>query len=145
MYTVTKEIQFDMAHRVPNHKSKCRNLHGHRYKVVVCAGIPYLQREGSDEGMVVDFGDLKRFMMEEIHDVFDHGAAFYHKDHLMNTAMNAVNDFGNLHWVSFIPTAENLAKHFYDLLVEAMGEHQLWWIEWVEVYETPTSVARYTA
>jgi 6-pyruvoyltetrahydropterin/6-carboxytetrahydropterin synthase len=142
MITVTKEIQFDMAHRVPNHKSKCRNLHGHRYKVVVCAGIEELQTEGSSEGMVVDFGDIKAMMMKQIHDPYDHGAMFSRTDTWTPLWEELQARGSNVHFVDFIPTAENLAQFFYEVLTDYMGE-QFWWVEWVEVHETPTSVARY--
>lgn len=79
--TATREIQFDAAHRVPNHSSKCRNLHGHRYKVQMSVGCVDLGKEGtSEEGMVLDFGFMKKLLMEEIHNVADHATLLYAKD-----------------------------------------------------------------
>ena len=72
MYTISKEIQFDAGHRVPLHTSKCKNPHGHRYRVVA-----FLEGElitsGPETGMVRDFSHVKQALTEFVHDVFDHG------------------------------------------------------------------------
>jgi 6-pyruvoyltetrahydropterin/6-carboxytetrahydropterin synthase len=145
-FQVRKEVQLDMAHRVPNHKSKCRNLHGHRYKVEAVFSGP-LEESGSSEGMVIDFGDIKTWMMDLIHDPFDHGAMFY-KDDTYKFAWKGLHDEGmNVHFVDFVPTAENLAKYFYDLLEDRISEfvaNQIC-LDYVRVFETPTSVAIYPA
>ena len=78
---ITKEIGIDMGHRVPNHKSKCRNPHGHRYTLEVTITAPLIDTDGaSDEGMIFDFGDIKKHMMEKIHDVLDHGFMYNYLD-----------------------------------------------------------------
>lgn len=70
---ITKEIGIDMAHRVPNHGSKCRNLHGHRYKIEVGVDDKLITKEGDPaEGMVIDFSDLKKVMMDYIDASYDH-------------------------------------------------------------------------
>lgn len=144
MFVVTKEIEFDAAHRVPNHKSKCRNLHGHRYKVIAAVQAPNLHREGSDEGMVVDFGDLKTLMMETIHDVHDHGAIFYADDELCGVWRQLTGM--RIEYWDVVPTAENMAGvFFYELQLH--DRHPFWisnGLQYVEVWETPTSKARYT-
>ena len=59
---ITKCLEIDMGHRVPNHKSKCATPHGHRYKIEVGVDDKVIDTKGvSDEGMVIDFGD-KRFI-----------------------------------------------------------------------------------
>jgi len=151
LFTVTKDVEFDMGHRVPNHKSKCRNPHGHRYKVAVTIEGT-LQREGSSEGMVEDFGDLKQVMMEKIHDPLDHGFMVYRDDFQLVAAF--IHDeteegdeesqlYPKHDWkvivVDFVPTAENLARWCYDRL----REHYPLTIRFVEVWETPTSKATY--
>lgn len=55
--SVSKDVQFDAGHRVPSHASKCRNPHGHRYRVVAyCVGDVVEDGGSADDGMVVDFG-----------------------------------------------------------------------------------------
>ena len=68
--TIRRYVETDTGHRVPNHKSKCKHLHGHRYRfeaeiegdVVEVSGV-------SDEGMLMDFSDISKVLMEHVHDV----------------------------------------------------------------------------
>jgi 6-pyruvoyltetrahydropterin/6-carboxytetrahydropterin synthase len=143
VYTVSKEVEFDAGHRVPNHKSKCRNPHGHRYRLrVTITGELVTAGGASDEGMLADFGDLKGIMTEKVHDVLDHGFIMYSGDTITKMMFAAVNDTFKVIVVPFIPTAENLAKWCWDQLeadVRTMGfELQL-----IELWETPTSLATY--
>lgn len=138
---ITKEIEIDMGHRVTNHKSKCASLHGHRYKIEVGVDDKVITTSGSsDEGMVIDFGDLKEIMVSKIDKQFDHGFVLWEGD----TLVQAIH--GDLHTkstiVSFIPTAENLAKHWYELIKTPLVERGIK-IKHVKVWETPTSTATY--
>lgn len=138
--TITKIIEWDMGHRVPNHKSKCRNLHGHRYRLEVSLSGPLIKNEGSsDEGMVFDFGDIKQIMMTEIHDVLDHGFMCYELDPFLN----CIDGFETkLILVTFIPTAENIVKWCFEQLryrFETGIE-----VVHLKLYETPNSWAEYS-
>lgn len=156
-FLVTKTIEFDAAHRVPDHKSKCFNLHGHRYKVEATAvwnmDDDDLNRGSgeSDDGMVVDFGDLKKAMMESIHDQYDHASIFYQGDPL---GLDLHRFWGSsasspprmkVWLVDFIPTAENLAQSFWwEISNHPLHKDQtLWTLMEVTVWETPTSKATY--
>lgn len=142
---VTKQIEIDMGHRVPNHKSKCRNIHGHRYVIEVGVFDKIIDDKGaSDEGMVIDFSDLKDIMMSEIDAVYDHSFTISDEDEfvsmfyeLKRTKKQKINI------VEFIPTAENLAKHWYRLISDKLLERNIA-IKYVKVWETPTSTAIYT-
>ena len=152
MYVISKEVEFDTGHRVPNHDSKCRNPHGHRYKVRVhIQGELVTTKGASNQGMLADFGDLKTLMTERIHDVLDHAFVMWEHDDAMMGAFGVYpsasgwdNENGfKIVVVPFIPTAENIAKWCWDQLewlVTGMGFD----LSLVEVYETPTSVARYS-
>lgn len=159
-HLATREIGIDAAHRVPNHHSKCRNLHGHRYTVQATARGPLLEA-GSSEGMVVDFSFLKTMMMEEIDAPCDHGLILWLKDPLLATliegfvwrsyAPDAIMDlsstFGKIHAVPFVPTAENLARYWYERISKKMltalpGSVTL---ASLRVYETPNCWADYPA
>jgi 6-pyruvoyltetrahydropterin/6-carboxytetrahydropterin synthase len=137
---VTKCLEIDMGHRVPNHKSKCKNLHGHRYKIEVGVDDKVVTTKGkSNEGMVIDFGDLKDIMVKHIDNVFDHGLVLYDCDILSPL----FEDFDlKIVFVPFIPTAENLAKEWYEIL-EAELQLKKIKIKYVKVWETPTSTATY--
>lgn len=105
-----KEFTFDAAHTLTWHGGKCSNLHGHTYRLIV--GVT---GEKDKDGIIMDFGDLKRIVKEEILDVHDH---------------SCLNDaFEN-------PTAEIMAEAFLQRL-NAIDNR----ITHVELYETPTSSA----
>ena len=147
-FVVSKEIEFDAGHRVPLHESKCRNPHGHRYRVIayVCGD---LQEEGAATGMVLDFTDIKAALTELIHDKYDHGFIIYAGDSEMLNAFRiyyvdkktgvGVND-GNykIIVVDWTPTAEEMARSVYNDLIERLPG-----LIRVDVYETPTSCATY--
>lgn len=143
-FRVTKEVEFDAGHRVPLHDSKCRNPHGHRYKVAVTVEGP-LADEGSGTGMVIDFAHIKKLLTERVHDVYDHGFIIWDGDTDMGAFLTTARV---LSWkvitVPWHPTAENMAKAVYDELadpIETMADGVR--LVDVQVWETPTSVAWY--
>jgi len=113
--TIKRWIETDTGHRVPNHKSKCKHMHGHRYRwqaeiegdVVTESGV-------SEEGMLIDFSDISRILTEHIHDVVDHAFIVYQGDEEARTALEALGSEHRTVVVSFIPTAENLAKWAFE-------------------------------
>lgn len=162
MYIIEKEVGLDAGHRVPTHGSKCRNLHGHRYTVIAIVQAPEVvpdEAEANNSGMVMDFGALKQGLLEVVHDPYDHKLILWHKDPLL-TGENATKMREVLYSVGIIseineaesgvilvpciPTAENLAKHWYLLLQEWL-KFEAPWANLVElvVWETPTSKACY--
>jgi 6-pyruvoyltetrahydropterin/6-carboxytetrahydropterin synthase len=137
MFEITKEIEFDAGHRVPLHESKCRNPHGHRYRIVAHVEGELIT-EGPESGMVRDFSIIKELLTTVVHDRFDHGFIVAESDANMRTALDA-----DVTWkvivVPFFPTAENLAKAIYeDLQAEGLSG-----LRQIDVWETPTSCAKY--
>lgn len=140
---VSKQVEFDAAHRVPYHESKCKHLHGHRYRVVAFCEGPVIpdSEQRADAGMVIDFGDIKAALTEEIHDVFDHRTIVWIRDDKLRAAL--LDYFPeSVRCVECIPTAENLAVEFYRRLKARLSRGGIKLLA-VEVYETPTSIARY--
>lgn len=138
MIVIAKTLEFDMGHRVPNHKSKCRNLHGHRYKVTFFISGPISTQAGaSDESMVMDFSDITSILKKHIDDHYDHKTILYCKDELLKVLPEA---YGVLS-VDYIPTAEEIAEKLHSeaevLLINFKG---ITCVK-VELYETPTSLA----
>lgn len=83
---VSRQIEWDMGHRVMNHNSKCKNLHGHRYKMEICMKGKLIEKENdSSQGMVIDFGDIKSITLTFINDVLDHGFMVWEKDKLLTS------------------------------------------------------------
>jgi 6-pyruvoyltetrahydropterin/6-carboxytetrahydropterin synthase len=154
---ISREVEFDAGHRVPNHESKCRNPHGHRYRVVATITGRLVDRSGaSDEGMVVDFGRLSELLKKYVHDIYDHGFIVHDSDQDMLTALdvdaNETNPTSTYGWkvivVDWIPTAENMARAIFEDLwdhvmdLDANGRVTL---AGIDVYETPKSKATYWA
>lgn len=140
---VIKEIQWDMGHRVTNHRSLCRNLHGHRYKAEICVEGELASKKGiSDEGMVIDFGDIKTIATKHVHDVLDHGFMVWDKDRLLVNFFKKNKNLKHI-IVPFVPTSENIAawifiildKHFKDKYKTGLKLNS------IKLWETPTSVA----
>lgn len=140
---VIKEIQWDMGHRVTNHHSHCKNLHGHRYKAEIIVEGNLVSKSGiSDEGMVIDFGDIKKFATQYVHDVLDHGFMLWNKDKVLVDFFKNNPDQKHI-IVPFVPTSENIAAwifnqldgHFNDKYNTGLMLHS------IKLWETPTSVA----
>ncbi len=147
-YITSKEVEFDYGHRIQNHASKCKNLHGHRAKLVMEVSGP-LQLAGSSTGMVIDFGELKTLLME-IHDMLDHGLILESTDPLSCEIRSMLPDqvkafgFGKVQLVPWTPTAENLAHFCFSYLderVQSTFRNPEIRVERVVFYETPTSSA----
>lgn len=146
---ISKEIQFDAGHRVPRHGSKCRSVHGHRYRAVVsCRGTIVQEAGAADEGMLIDFGDLKTFMQAEIHDVLDHSLIVYERDVTLIMAMQSIDDNEEDYkqkvvLFPYVPTAENVARWCFQKL-QPLVEHHFrdnLVLHQVAIWETPTSAA----
>ena len=143
---VVKIIQWDMGHRVMNHRSICKGLHGHRYKAEICIQGDMIDIEGvSEEGMVVDFSDIKEIALSFIHSKLDHAFMVWDQDKEMIDFFNSSKGHKPV-VVPFTPTAENVAKYIFDTLspkiIDSYGNglHLMS----VKVWETPTSYAVYS-
>lgn len=136
MYYLKTSSSFDSAHFLSGYDGKCRNIHGHRWTVEVRIKGSELQQSGTEKGMLVDFGNLKK-SVRELADSFDH-ALIYEKGSLKPETVQALNDEDfRLIEVDFRPTAENFARFFYGILSEDFD------VADVTVYETPDNCAVY--
>ena len=140
---ITTRLEFDAGHRIPNHKSQCRNLHGHRYVLeITLSGNIITQKEVSEDGMVMDFSDVKRIARESVVDVWDHAFLVFKGDQVV---LDFLNSLPNHKTVIFptVPTAENMAAEAFKILKnqyqDTYGNHLK--IERVRLYETPNSWA----
>ncbi|MDR2912012.1 MAG: 6-carboxytetrahydropterin synthase QueD [Alistipes sp.] len=117
MIQITKEFSFEMAHALEGHDGACSRIHGHSYRLwVTVSGEPSADGTSPKQGMVVDFGDLKRIVTEQIVDRFDH--AFVVRRTAANSALvDAMSaHYDGVRSVEWQPTSENLVAHFADLL-----------------------------
>lgn len=140
---ITKEFTFEMSHVLSGYDGPCRNIHGHSYKLfVTVAGIPLKDAGNPKHGMVMDFTDMKRIVVNEIVDVFDHAAAIpgdldSHKTEAFRKM------FGNVIVVDYQPTCENLVIDFAGRIKKQLpGNVRL---HSLRLYETATSYAEWVS
>ena len=117
MYKLSKKFKFAAAHRLPqlsdNHQ--CSKIHGHNYSVIV----DLYSNKLNDDEFVIDFGDLKSFQ-KYLDKYFDHAIMVYNQDKKMYKILELdkkenLNIFKVVK-LDFIPTSENLAKHFCNVI-----------------------------
>jgi len=90
---ITTRLEFDSGHRIPNHKSQCRNLHGHRYVLeITLSGDIITQENASENGMVMDFSDVKSIAKESVVNVWDHAFLVYQHDTEVLNFLNSLPD-----------------------------------------------------
>ena len=112
---IRRWVETDTGHRVPNHKSKCRHMHGHRYRWEAELEGDVVTQEGvSEEGMLMDFSDVSAILNQYVHDVVDHAFIVYEGDKEALAALSQMGDEHRTLVVPFIPTAENLAKWAFE-------------------------------
>lgn len=140
---ITTRLEFDAGHRIPSHKSQCRNLHGHRYAIEITLSGDIIRQEGSsDDGMVMDFSDVKTIARASVVDVWDHAFIVYRGDTAVLNFLDTLPGHKTVVMDS-IPTAENMAAEAFRLLKsryqDVYGNHLR--LERVRLYETPNSWA----
>lgn len=118
MVTIIRRfVETDTGHRVPNHKSKCKHIHGHRYRwEAEIEGDVILENGVSDEGMVMDFADISEILKKNIHDLVDHAFIVYEMDEKALEALSVLEESHRTVIVPFIPTAENLARWAFEII-----------------------------
>ncbi len=131
MFRVSREIDFCYGHRLPGYSGKCRHLHGHNGKAI----ITIQSDELNDQGMVLDFAEIKQVVNRWVEDHLDHRMILSRDD----PAVPALEKLGEpLFLLDGIPTAESIAKLIYDYAVE-----QGFPVVEVRLWETPRCCATY--
>ena len=119
---ITSRMEFDAGHRIPNHKSTCKNLHGHRYAIEVSLSGEIIQQEDqSDFGMVLDFKDAKELIRSTIVDPWDHAFIVYKEDVEVLNFLNQIKDHKTV-ILDRVPTAENMALIAFQMLEAAFKD-----------------------
>lgn len=139
MIEITRKVEFDAGHRIPDHQSKCCNIHGHRYVVEATLCGEVVGESGRpDTGMVLDFGDLKDAMNKAVGEAWDHALLVYSGDTELMAAVKCMPRDHKTIVLTVVPTVENLViiaamriKHFLGM-ARANGS-----LVHVRMYETP--------
>lgn len=140
---ITTRLEFDAGHRIPDHKSQCRNLHGHRYVMeITLSGDIISEEKSSENGMVMDFSDVKRIARESVVELWDHAFLVFKQDTTVLDFLNSLPDHKTVVFPT-VPTAENMAAEAFKILKgqykSIYGNHLK--LERVRLYETPNSWA----
>ena len=110
---ITKQFTFETGHALYGYDGKCKNVHGHSYKLsVTVIGSPITDSSNVKFGMVIDFTDLKKIVKEEIVDQFDHATVFNQNTPHVELAKELQNRGHHVILVDYQPTSENMVVDF---------------------------------
>ena len=141
---ITKQFSFETGHALYGYDGKCRNVHGHSYRLSVSViGTPITDANNVKFGMVIDFSDLKKIVKEEIVNVFDHATVFNQNTPHVELAKELSDRGHNVLLVDYQPTSEmmviDFAEKIKNRLPKTIQLHSL------RLQETATSYAEWFA
>ncbi len=136
---ITRRLEFDAGHRIPDHKSQCRHLHGHRYALEITLAGDIIRQDGdAANGMVMDFSEIKVLARQHLIDLWDHAFLVYAGDTPVVQFLQTLPEHKTV-VLECIPTAENLAEQAFAILDGVYRDtygNRLH-LERVRLYETP--------
>jgi 6-pyruvoyltetrahydropterin/6-carboxytetrahydropterin synthase len=141
---ITKQFSFETGHALYGYDGKCKNVHGHSYKLsVTVIGKPITDTSNVKFGMVIDFSDLKKIVREEIVDIFDHATVFNQNTPHVELANELKSRGHHVILVDYQPTSENMVIDFAKKIISRLPAdiklHSL------RLQETETSFAEWFA
>ena len=136
---ITRRLEFDAGHRIPDHKSQCRHLHGHRYAIEITLAGDIINKAGdAANGMVMDFSQVKELANLHLISAWDHAFLAYKGDQAIVDFLASLPGHKTV-LLDCIPTAENLARTAFRILDavyrDTYGNHLR--LHQVRLYETP--------
>jgi 6-pyruvoyltetrahydropterin/6-carboxytetrahydropterin synthase len=138
---ITKEFNFEMAHALHNYDGLCKNIHGHSYKLyVTIIGEPLDEKDNPKNGMVMDFGHLKKIVNQEIVTPLDHALVIFEHDDRIDEMRKI---FDNILSTPSQPTCENLVIDFAEKINKKLSADLE--VYSIRLYETATSYAEWYA
>jgi 6-pyruvoyltetrahydropterin/6-carboxytetrahydropterin synthase len=141
---ITKQFSFETGHALYGYDGKCKNVHGHSYKLsVTVIGTPISDTNNVKFGMVIDFSDLKKIVREEIVDVFDHATVFNQNTPHIELAKELKNRGHHVILVDYQPTSENMVVDFSDKIKARLPQEIT--LHSLKLQETESSFAEWYA
>ena len=141
---ITKLFSFETGHALYGYDGKCRNVHGHSYKLsVTVIGKPITDTNNVKLGMVIDFGDLKTIVKEDIVDQFDHATVFNKNTPHVELADELSKRGHSVILVDYQPTSENMIIDFAEKIKNRLPENIK--LHSLRLQETETSYAEWHA
>ncbi len=136
---ITRRLEFDAGHRIPDHQSQCRHLHGHRYAIEITLSGEIIKTSGAPaNGMVMDFSEVKSLARQHLVDDWDHAFLVFRGDTVVVEFLATMNGHKTV-LLDAVPTAENLAAIAFAILDAAYrdGYRNRLRLERVRLFETP--------
>ena len=141
---ITKQFSFETGHALYGYDGKCKNVHGHSYKLsVTVIGKPITDNKNVKFGMVIDFSDLKKIVKSEIVDVFDHATVFNKNTPHVELAKELENRGHNILLVDYQPTSEMMVIDFSEKIKKYLPKNIK--LHSLKLQETETSFAEWYA
>ncbi len=141
---ITKIFSFETGHALYGYDGKCRNVHGHSYKLsVTVIGTPISDNDNVKFGMVIDFGDLKKIVKEEIVDVFDHATVFNKNTPHVELAKELSDRGHSVLLVDYQPTSEMMVIDFSEKIKKRLPKNIM--LHSLRLQETDSSYAEWFA
>ena len=141
---ITKQFSFETGHALYGYDGKCKNVHGHSYKLsVTVIGKPISDISNVKFGMVIDFSDLKKIVKEEIVDIFDHATVFNKNTPHVELAAELKNRGHHVILVDYQPTSENMVTDFAQKIKSRLPAYIK--LHSLKLQETDTSFAEWYA
>ena len=120
---ITKQFSFETGHALYGYDGKCKNVHGHSYKLsVTVIGTPITDRSNVKFGMVIDITDLKKIVKEEIVDQFDHATVFNGTTPHIELANELMTRGHHVILVDYQPTSENMVVDFSRRIISRLPQ-----------------------
>lgn len=139
MVTITRRLEWDAMHRIPQHESKCRAFHGHRYAAEITCAAPQLDKLGR----VIDFGVVKEVVGGWIDANWDHTAILMRDDPEAPPIAQANARLGRpVYWLDAHPTAENIVAELARVAQALLAEHGIEIVR-IRLWETPNGSAEW--
>lgn len=141
---VTKSFNFETAHALYGYDGKCKNIHGHSYKLYVTVkGTPIADNSNPKFGMVIDFGDIKKIVKAEVVDLFDHAILLNENSPHKALGEQLIAEGHKVIFTPYQPSCENMLidmvnriKPHLDSSIQLQG---------LRLHETETSYAEWLA
>ena len=141
---ITKQFSFETGHALYGYDGKCKNVHGHSYKLsVTVIGTPISDNTHVKFGMVIDFSDLKKIVKEEIVNVFDHATVFNKNTPHVELAKELEVRGHNVLLVDYQPTSEMMVIDFSKKIKKRLPKHIVLYS--LKLQETESSFAEWYA
>jgi 6-pyruvoyltetrahydropterin/6-carboxytetrahydropterin synthase len=141
---ITKQFSFEAGHALYGYDGKCRNVHGHSYKLAVTViGKPISDPSNVKFGMVIDFSDLKKIVKEDIVNVFDHATVFNKNTPHVELAKELEDRGHNVLLVNYQPTSEMMVIDFAKKIKKRLPENIK--LHTLKLQETDSSYAEWYA